>query len=152
MSAGKTAGAPISFTQRLHVAALYFLPHHLISRCLYWLTRRRLPGVGGVIRWFVRTYAVELNEAEQPDPAAYPTFNAFFTRALQRDARALIDLPGGLISPVDATVSEMGPVMSGSVLQAKGMHYTLAALLGGEIDPDPFVDGVFATLDRKSVV
>ncbi|MDH3712857.1 MAG: archaetidylserine decarboxylase [Gammaproteobacteria bacterium] len=146
MSAGNTVRPPITSIQRLHIALLYCLPHHLISRCLYYLTRRRLPGVTGIIRWFVRSYAVDLHEAEAPQAAAYATFNDFFTRALASDARTIVDLPHGLVSPVDGTVSEIGRIESGRLLQAKGFDYGLAALLGGGIDPEPFRDGAFATL------
>jgi len=146
MSAAETAGKPVTFAQRLHVGLLYCLPQHLVSRCLYVITRRRIPGVARIIRWFVRRYAVDLHEAERADATAYATFNEFFTRALKSDARTVADLPLGLVSPVDGTVSELGRIASGKLLQAKGIDYELAALLGGVIDPDPFADGAFATL------
>ncbi len=146
MSAAEQAGQSLTVAQRLHVALLYCLPQHLLSRCLYFLTRRRLPGVTSLIRWFVRSYGVDLHEAAESDAANYATFNAFFTRALRPGARTIADLPQGLVSPVDGTVSEIGRIESGRVLQAKGIDYELAALLGGDIDPAPFVDGAFATL------
>ena len=46
-----------------------------------------------VIRRFIRRYGVNMAEAANPDPAAYPTFNEFFTRAL-RDC-GLLDLKSG---------------------------------------------------------
>ena len=146
MSSGNVPANPITFRQRLHVALLYCLPHHLVSRGLYFLTRRRLPGLALVIGWFVRRYGVELQDAAQPEIREYATFNAFFTRALQPGARTIADLPHGLISPVDGTVSAVGRITAGRLLQAKGIDYSLAALLGGGIDPDPFEDGAFATL------
>ena len=146
MSADDDAGQPLTVAQRLHVALLYCLPQHFVSRCVYFLTRRRLPGIAGLIRWFVRSFGVNLQEAEQPDATYYATFNAFFTRALQPGARTIANLPQGLVSPVDGTVSEIGRIESGRLLQAKGIDYELAALLGGAIDPAPFADGAFATL------
>jgi phosphatidylserine decarboxylase len=113
---------------------------------VYYVTRLRLPGVAGIIRWFVRSYAVDLHEAEHPQATAYATFNEFFTRKLAGGARPIADLPSGLVSPVDGTVSEIGRITSGRLLQAKGFDYDLAALLGGAIDPGLFSDGAFATL------
>ena len=110
MPCGSDPVSPITIAQRLHVVMLHCLPHHLVSRCLYFLTRRRLPGVAAVIRWFARRYEVALKDAAQPDPSAYATFNEFFTRALKPEARAIADLPDGLISPVDGTVSAIGRI------------------------------------------
>ena len=146
MSAEKPAGTSVTFAQRLQVALLYCLPHHMISRCVFHFTRCRLPGLAGIIRWFVRSYAVDLREAERPHAAAYATFNEFFTRALDGGARTIAHLPGGLVSPVDGAVSEIGHIESGRLLQAKGAYYDLAALLGGDIDHSLFDDGAFATL------
>ena len=44
-----------------------------------------------VIKRFIARYRVDMAEAANPDPAAYPTFNAFFTRAL-KDALGLVDV------------------------------------------------------------
>ena len=43
-----------------------------------------------------------------PTPLQYPSFNAFFTRALRAGARPADPDPGALVSPVDGTVSQIG--------------------------------------------
>ena len=42
-----------------------------------------------LLRAFLRGYPVDLAEAAQPDPDAYPSFNDFFTRRLGTGARPL---------------------------------------------------------------
>jgi phosphatidylserine decarboxylase len=127
----------------------HLLPHHLISRCVLRLTRVRWrPLKNLVTRLFVLGFQPELSDAIEPDPLAYPDFNAFFTRALRPDARPLAGTAGTLVSPVDGRVSQMGSIQMEALLQAKGRTYTLDALLAGaapEWAPQ-FRDGSFATI------
>ncbi|WP_157774254.1 hypothetical protein [Sodalis endosymbiont of Henestaris halophilus] len=44
-----------------------------------------------VIMLFVRLYNVDMQEAQQSDLTADPTFNAFFVRSLRNDARLIED-------------------------------------------------------------
>jgi len=100
-----------------------------------------------LIRWFVGHYQVDMTLALDPDPDAYPDFNAFFTRALRPDARPLDPDPTSILCPVDGALGEYGAIQGGVLLQAKGRRYSLAALLGG--DPQQaavFRAGSFATL------
>jgi len=98
-----------------------------------------------VVDWFVRRYNVDMAEAANPDTASYPTFNAFFTRALKPGARPVAQ--AGLICPVDGAISQFGAVQRDQILQAKGHHYSTTALVGGDAAlAAQFVDGSFATL------
>lgn len=125
---------------------LYVLPHHAISRLVFHATRLRTPLAAPAIRWFARRYRVALAEAEHPDPAAYPTFNAFFTRALRPGARPITSDYNAVVSPVDGTVSAAGTLDETRILQAKGRDYSLIELLGGESRAAPYRNGQFATL------
>jgi phosphatidylserine decarboxylase len=133
--------------QRLFVALQYALPQHLLSGLVFRLTRLRLgPLTALIIRAFSRLFRVDLSEAAETDPRAYPTFNAFFTRALRPKARPLAQT-GTLASPVDGTVSQLGRIGGCRLIQAKGRDYSLAELLGGDAKlATRFVDGSFATL------
>lgn len=103
-----------------------------------WLTR-------AAIRRFVRRYRVDMTEAAEPDLGAYPTFNAFFTRALKDGARPLADATW--ICPVDGAISQFGSIARDQILQAKGHHYSTADLLAGDSAlAAGFEDGHFATL------
>lgn len=98
-----------------------------------------------VIRWFIKRYKVNMSEALNPDPAAYTSFNAFFTRELQPGARPLAT--ADWICPVDGTVSQFGSIAGNQIYQAKGHHYSTQALLGGDAQlANQFQNGHFATV------
>lgn len=136
-----------TFAQSLWTAAQYILPHHLISRLVFRAARWRTPFTTSVIRWFVRRYGVDLSEAVEPDPAAYATFNQFFTRALKPGIRPMPDDTAVWVSPCDGRVSQLGAIQSGNLLQAKGRDYTVQRLLGGDTAlARRFDQGQFATI------
>ena len=131
---------------RLSPWLLACLPHHAISRLTFWLTRRRLPLTDTLVRWFIRHYGVAMAEAAEPDPRAYPNFNAFFTRALRPGARPLAGDDATLAAPVDGRISQLGSIDAGTLVQAKGVDYSAAALLGSAAAASAFHNGAFATL------
>ncbi|KPJ80976.1 MAG: phosphatidylserine decarboxylase [Gammaproteobacteria bacterium SG8_30] len=137
-----------SLSGRLFVGAQHLLPQHLLSRGMHALARSRWSPLKNLfIRSFLRFYAVNLAEAEHSDPTAYESFNAFFTRALKPGARVIDRAAEALVSPVDAVVSQAGRIERDMLLQAKGIHYAAAALLGGDAArARPFEGGHFATL------
>jgi phosphatidylserine decarboxylase len=133
---------------RLFAAFQHVLPQHALSRLVHHATRSRAPALKNtLIRAFVRGFRPDLSDAVEPDALAYETFNHFFTRALRQGSRPLDADPLGIASPVDGTVSECGAIDGDRLLQAKGRHYTLAALLAGDADlAHSFEGGAFATI------
>jgi phosphatidylserine decarboxylase len=118
---------------RLFVTLQYLLPHHLLCRVVYALTRSRRRWLKDrLIRAFVRHYRPHLSEALEPDASRYESFNAFFTRALVPAARPLDADAASILCPCDGALSLLGSIAEGQLLQAKGQHYSLAALLAGE--------------------
>lgn len=83
-----------------------------------------------VITWFVKHYKVNMLEAVNPDIQAYASFNEFFTRPIKKEVRPLAE--ADLICPVDGAISQFGAIESDQIFQAKGHHYSTAALLGGD--------------------
>lgn len=125
----------------------HLLPHHLISRMVYQLTRIESPLAVPVMRWFSHHFGIVMTEAAEPDFKAYPTFNAFFTRALKPGSRPIAEGEATVVSPVDGTVSQVGRVTQGRIFQAKNVDYSLHELLGGFNDlAVPFENGYFATI------
>jgi phosphatidylserine decarboxylase len=132
----------------LYVGLQYALPQHLLSRTVFTLGRLRLGAVTEVaIRLFIRAFDVDMGEAADPDPGAYPSFNAFFTRRLRDGLRPVSRAPDALVSPVDGALSRFGRIEAGRVIQAKGRDFGCAELLGGDAElAGPFEGGAFATL------
>ena len=138
----------VRISDRLFALLQRVLPQHLLSRAMHWLTRLesnwfRRP----FTRWFVKHFAIDLGEAVEENLDNYPTFNAFFTRALKPTAREFAAGPDVLASPVDGTVSQIGELRNGRVLQAKGHDYSVRELLGDRADlAELFDGGLFATI------
>jgi phosphatidylserine decarboxylase len=133
---------------RLFVTLQYLLPHHLLCRIVYALSRsQRVWLKNALIRAFVRHYRADLSDALEPEPTRYQSFNAFFTRALKPNARAVDCEPAQVVCPCDGLLGQCGQLSGGQLLQAKGHHYTVAALLAAEsAAPRSFEGGAFATL------
>ena len=138
----------VSLIDRLFALLLYVLPHHLLSELMYWLTRCEwAPLKNLLIKLAINVYKIDMGLAEEPNPAAYPCFNAFFTRALRPDARPLAQEANTVLCPVDGAVSQAGRIEDGRIFQAKGQDYTLEELVGGDSDmAQAFEDGSFATI------
>jgi len=124
------------------------LPKDVISAATYRIARSRRAWLARpLIRWFARTYRVDLADAEHGDLERYPTFNAFFTRALRAGARPLAPGADTVVSPCDGTVTELGAVDGETLLQAKGRSYSLAELLGERgASVDAFRGGSYCTI------
>ena len=126
---------------------LYPLPHHAISRLVYRLTRMESKWTQPAIRQFIKAFKVNMSEAEQTDPSAYKTFNAFFTRSLQSELRPIAKGARGLASPVDGKISQVDAIRAGRIVQAKGFDYSVVELLGGDATrAEPFLNGQFTTI------
>jgi phosphatidylserine decarboxylase len=97
------------------------------------------------MRWFTEQYKLDLSEAEFPAVADYDSLNALFTRALRPGARPIASEANAVASPADGILTRFGTLESGSLIQAKGIPYSLAELIG-ESDLDAFDGGEFATI------
>jgi phosphatidylserine decarboxylase len=131
---------PLPITQQ------YLLPKKLLTVFGGMVAGARM---GAITRWIVRrfvaTYKVNMAEAANPDIASYATFNEFFTRPLREGARPISVAP--FVCPVDAAISQYGPIEHDQIFQAKGHSYSTRALVGGDQGLAHLFDhGHFATL------
>lgn len=134
---------------KLFVLSQYITPQLAISRLAGRLADYdQSPALKNrVIKWFIGRYGVDMSEATESDPEAYPSFNAFFTRALKPGIRPLAEGDQTLISPVDGAISQLGQITGDRVFQAKGQSFSLSELLGGdEQTTTPFAGGEFSTI------
>jgi phosphatidylserine decarboxylase len=131
---------------RLAVMPQYLLPKRLITQLAGKIANLR----GGalthaIIRRFVAKYGVNMAEAADPCIESYPTFNEFFTRPLRGGLRPIAD--ADFVCPVDAAISQFGPIEHDQIFQAKGHSYSTRALVGGDQQlAYRFDHGHFATL------
>jgi phosphatidylserine decarboxylase len=132
----------------LKSSVFYILPHHFMSWLVFVLARVRLTPVKNLLLFiYLSLHKVNMSEAVQTDPYAFDTLNAFFTRALKKDARPLATGERVLLCPVDGAVSQAQPIKNGRVFQAKGRDYSLLELVGGcEHLAELFQNGQSATL------
>lgn len=123
------------------------LPQHLMSALARRLAYSTNPWLKQcLIDFVIRKYQVDLHDAQITNPRSYPSFNAFFTRALTPEARQPDRQSTSLLMPADGCISQCGRLQEGCLLQAKGKTYPAATLLGNKDDAQAFADGSFITI------
>ena len=138
----------MNIKDKLFAAWQYPVPHHLLSRLMGFLTHSENKHIKlNYMRFIIKRFGINMDEALEQDLTQYKHFNAFFTRALKSDARPIVKDNSKLASPVDGCVSQMGLIKNDQVFQAKGHSYSLTTLLGSDDKwMKQFVNGEFATL------
>lgn len=99
-----------------------------------------------LISRFINAYDVDMSEAKALSISQYETFNDFFTRELKQGARPVAQDEYSIVSPADGAISELGVIHQGEMLQAKGINYSVARLLGDEKLASELEGGAFATV------
>lgn len=133
---------------RIKVQLQYLLPKQGLTQLAGWGARKQAGWLTRlVVKGFAKYYRVDMQEAQQPDPESYATFNDFFVRPLKEGARPIVEGERQLALPADGAVSQLGAITEGKLLQAKGHDYTLEALLACNMPMvEKFRDGQFATI------
>lgn len=132
----------------IKVKLQYLLPQHMLSNWMSKLTHSETVWFKNLfIKQIIKHYAVNMDEALIQDINAFKSFNEFFTRELNPDARPLSAEKNAIVSPADGVVSQAGNITDGDIFQAKGKSFTVTELLGGdEQRAAPFNDGRFTTI------
>ncbi|MEF1173214.1 archaetidylserine decarboxylase [Vibrio sinaloensis] len=133
---------------KIKVGLQYWIPQHGLTRLVGKLASAKAGGLTtAIIRWFIKQYNVNMDEALHSDPKHFKTFNEFFVRELKDGMRPIAEGENVVTHPADACVSQFGPITDGKLIQAKGHDYTAQELLGGDANlAAEFADGEFATL------
>lgn len=131
----------------IKVLLQYCVPQHALSRLAGFLANNQNRWLKNyLINWFIGRYQVNMQEAVEENPAVYPTFNHFFTRALKPSLRPLASEENAISSPVDGIISQYGEIKGSNIFQAKGLDYTLSGLLAKPAEQvKAFNSGLFAT-------
>jgi phosphatidylserine decarboxylase len=133
---------------RLFVILQYLLPRYWLTALVYRIARLRQPAVKDfLITRFVRLFDVNTDEVARDVPAGYTSLNDFFTRELSDGARPIAAAEDAVIAPADGTISQAGTLTANTLVQAKGLHYSVEDLLATELaTARRFKDGRFATI------
>ncbi len=138
----------MKFSDALKVLPQYILPHHALSKLMSRFTHSENKALKDfMIKWVIKQYGVNMDEAKIKNLNAFNNFNAFFTRELKPRARPLAQEAKAVISPADGAVSQAGKIDVRNLFQAKGKSFTLFELLGGNTErAELFAGGSFATI------
>jgi len=91
---------------------------------------------------FSRIYHINQLEMEKPINE-YQSLHAFFTRKLKSDARTIFQDPLSVISPVDATIEDMGTIALDHSISVKGKKYSVSEMLGGNDKVQKYLNGTY---------
>ena len=111
------------------------LPHHLLSRILFFFLRIRKPWLKNwQIHFAIKHFDIDMSQAENSNATSYQHFNDFFTRAIKAKLRPISAPDDNRVycSPVDGTLNQFGRIDDNQLLQAKGIRYSLTTLLGNQ--------------------
>lgn len=136
----------LEFILRLLAKIQYILPHYFLASLIYKLASCEISLIKNIfIFLFTTFYNIDLEKCEVQNPYDFASFNDFFTRALKQDyIDQATSNPSSIISPVDGTVLDIGPIASdGQLFQAKDKTYNLTSLLADQTE-DQSLTKIFA--------
>lgn len=137
----------VAILDKLKIKLHYLLPKLWLTQLAGWFANKKAGAITQfAIKTFAKAYKVDMNEAKESQFHSYSTFNDFFIRELKENARPIVEGDETLALPADGAVSQLGLIQDDQILQAKGHHYTLEALLAGNFMlADLFRNGQFIT-------
>lgn len=129
----------------IRVILLRILPKNRLSRWVGRLAEIRFPSwlLNSFIKVFIKAYRIPMQEVAAE---SFHTFNEFFVRPLRPECRPVNSEHNSLVSPVDGIVANWGTMNENTLLQAKGISYSLQNFV---INPDyslMFAGGDYITL------
>lgn len=123
------------------------VPQQALSEVAGFLAKSKNPYVKkAFVHTFAKAYDINLAEYERGNLDDYASFNDFFTRELKDGVRPIDETADGIASPADGTISQIGAITHGQLLQAKGRDYDVGQLLADYELGKTFTDGSFATI------
>lgn len=106
-----------------------WIPRRLVSYLARLMYQTRLSRI--LIAPYIRRYGVRMEEFVRP-VKDYASLVDFFCREINPALRPVAQGSHILVAPVDGRIAEYGTVKNGRMIQAKGMNYSPARLLGGD--------------------
>ncbi|WP_257349477.1 archaetidylserine decarboxylase [Pseudalkalibacillus decolorationis] len=119
------------------------LPQHHVSSLTGRITRTRLSKLA--IKPYAKYYKIDLASIEKP-MKEFRSLNHFFTRKLKPESRPIDNKDHSIISPSDGMITQTGAVQDGSLIQAKGVTYSVEGLLANSEKAETYQNGSFMTI------
>ncbi|MCB1143546.1 MAG: phosphatidylserine decarboxylase [Leptospiraceae bacterium] len=140
------SGASYEVVKDFYIVILTLLPKNLLSKLFGILTYAKLPRfiMIPILKAFAKIYKINVSEAEL-NITEYNSLNQFFTRSLKAGARIIDSAENAVVSPVDARITNFGDVNESTLIQAKGIDFSLKELIGSEKFYPAFENGKFIT-------
>ncbi len=135
----------MNISKTLTIFFFRIIPKSLLSRAFGYIARTPLPAsfMKAFIRWYSAKYGVK-DEYIIPKNG-FKTIDHFFTRKM-KDGVHTIDRAGNwAVSPVDARIDQFGEIKDTTVMQAKGIGYSLQHMVPSDTYRK-FLWGSFMTL------
>lgn len=134
------------YVARVVIAIMKLLPRVWLSRMFGRFAEIQFPILSGFsIRVFHLLFPrIDLVEADRKQHGDYSSLQDFFTRSLERGARPIAD--SILVAPSDGVFGQSGAIHHQTVLQAKGVPYSLDEFLGDSTLASTFEGGAFCTI------
>ncbi|MGG4440843.1 archaetidylserine decarboxylase [Brevibacillus fortis] len=130
--------------KKLLPGLIHRLPQNAMSRTMGKITATPFSRLA--IQRYIKHYEIDTSIIEKP-ASEYRTLKEFFTRRLKPAARPIAPGPDTIVSPVDGTVSQLGDICEGTLIQAKGKAFSVIELLGGsEEEAKRYYGGKFITI------
>ena len=131
-------------SKKLLPGLIHRLPQNAMSRTMGKITASGFSRLA--IQRYIRHYQIDTSIIEKP-VKEYRTLKEFFTRRLKPEARPVAPGADTIVSPVDGTVSQLGDICEGTLIQAKGKEFDVSQLLGGsEEEAKRYYGGKFITI------
>lgn len=119
------------------------LPRRWLTRMVGRISKIEHPLVRDISIGLWRTFSdLDLSEARTTQ---FKSMHDCFTRQLKEGARPVDTHPAVLTSPSDGIVGACGRIDDGTLLQAKGLHYSLQELLGASALAERYRNGTYVT-------
>jgi phosphatidylserine decarboxylase len=125
------------------------IPRRLATEFMGWYSKieNRLLARASIAVWRRFAPDLDLSEALQSE---FRSVHECFIRELRPGVRPIDPSPDVMVSPADAIVGAHGRVRDGQLVQAKGLDYTLAELVGDRDLAERYRGGLYVTLRLKS--
>jgi len=132
--------------KNMSVFIFKIIPTTFLSRIFGMITRIPLPGfiLNPVIDSYCTAFNVKKDEILYPENG-FRSFNHFFTRELKPGTHKIDTSEKAVNSPVDGRIDQYGTIANHTIIQAKGIDFSLKNLIPSK-KADQFINGSFMTI------